>query len=44
MAGNNDAVARFDIEAHEFDPYRFDSVGSLGTDGFRFTVRGGPGK
>jgi PKD repeat protein len=44
MDGNNDGIARVDMGAHEFNPYRFEPVLSLGSDGFRFTVRGEPGR
>ncbi len=44
MDGNYDGLARFDMGAYEFNPYRFESTLSLGTDGFRFTIRGEPGR
>ena len=39
-----DGVARFDMGAYEFNPYRFEPALSLTADGFRFTIRGDPGK
>ena len=42
MDGNNDGIARFDIGAHEFNPYRFEPALEMGVDGFQFTVRGEP--
>jgi parallel beta-helix repeat protein len=44
MDGNNDGVARVDMGAHEFNPYRFEPALQLSPDGFQFTVRGEPGK
>ena len=44
MDGNNDGIARFDIGAYEFNPYRFEPTLQMGADGFRFTVRGEPGR
>ena len=44
MDGNYDGVARFDMGAHEFNPYRFEPALRLSADGFRFTIRGEPGK
>ena len=44
MDGNNDGVARVDMGAHEFNPYRFEPALHLSPEGFRFTVRGEPGK
>ena len=44
MDGNGDGLARFDIGAYEFNPYRFEPTLEMGVDGFRFTVRGEPGR
>ncbi|HEY5911103.1 MAG TPA: Calx-beta domain-containing protein [Verrucomicrobiae bacterium] len=44
MDGDNDGVARFDIGAYEFNPYRFEPTLQMGADGFLFTVRGEPGR
>jgi len=44
MDGNGDGIARFDIGAYEFNPYRFEPALQMSGDGFWFTVRGEPGR
>jgi hypothetical protein len=44
MDGNNDGVARFDMGAHEFNPYRFAPTLHLSASGLQFTVCGEPGR
>ncbi|HEY5912106.1 MAG TPA: LamG-like jellyroll fold domain-containing protein [Verrucomicrobiae bacterium] len=44
MDGDNDGLAQFDIGAYEFNPYRFEPALQMGVDGFRFTIRGEPGR
>ncbi|NLH72448.1 MAG: PKD domain-containing protein, partial [Verrucomicrobia bacterium] len=44
LDGNGDGVARFDIGAYEFNPYRFEPTLQFDAGGFAFTVRGEPGK
>ena len=44
LDGNNDGIARVDLGAYEFNPYRFEAAVELTADGFVFTVRGEPGQ
>jgi len=44
MDGNYDGTVAWDIGAYEFNPYRFEPTLSLTADGFRFTIRGEPGR
>lgn len=44
LDGNGDGVARPDMGAYEFNPYRFTAALQFRLDGFRFTVRGEPGR
>ena len=44
MNGSSDGIARFDMGAYEFNPYRFEPTLHMSMDGFRFTVRGEPGR
>jgi len=44
LDGNGDGLARFDIGAHEFNPYRFEPTLQMSERGFLFTVSGEPGR
>ncbi len=44
MDGNGDSVARVDLGAYEFNPYRLEPVVQMGADGFHFSIRGEPGR
>ena len=44
MDGDGDGIARFDLGAHEFNPYRFEPTLILREQGFVFTVSGEPGR
>jgi hypothetical protein len=44
LDGNGDGIARYDMVAFEFNPYRFGPVLRPDSTGFSFTVHGEPGK
>jgi hypothetical protein len=44
LDGNGDGIARYDMGAYEFNPYRFGPVLRPDSTGFSFAVHGEPGK